>query len=81
MLEGKCLKCGAHYVGWALRFPRHQTCDKCGGALDITADGHIVSRGYSPFTAERYYINLPTDVPPPCVKPKRGRSQHKRSRS
>ncbi len=36
MFEGKCLKCGARYFGWALRNPKHQRCDKCGGKLQIT---------------------------------------------
>ena len=64
MLEGKCPKCGYHRVGWALRFPRHQTCSKCGIGLEITEDGRSVSTGYSPFTADKYSINLPTNVPP-----------------
>ena len=29
----------------------------------ITYDGRPVSIGYSPFTAEEYLINLPTNVP------------------
>ena len=63
MLEGKCPKCGYHCVGWALRFPRHQACPRCGIGLEIIEDGRSVSTGYSPFTAERYSINLPTNVP------------------
>jgi len=64
MLEGKCPKCGTCYFGWALRLPRHQTCPKCGVGLEITEDGHLVSKGYSPFTAERHLVNPPTNVPP-----------------
>ena len=64
MLEGKCPKCGSRYFGWALRLPRHQTCPKCGVGLDIIEDGRAVSTGYSPFTAERYLVNPPADVPP-----------------
>jgi len=30
--------------------------------LEITEDGRRVLAGYSPFTAERYSINPPTDV-------------------
>ncbi len=64
VLEGKCPKCGFHRMGWALRNPRHQTCHKCGVELEITEDGRRVLEGYSPFTAERYSINPPTDVSP-----------------
>ena len=63
MLEGKCPKCGYRYVGWALRFPRHQTCPKCGEGLEITEDGRRVDTGYSPFSAERYSIDIPDNVP------------------
>ena len=58
MLEGKCPKCGAQYYGWALRWPRHQTCGKCGVGLEITMDGKVFT-GYSPFTAEEYIIKPP----------------------
>lgn len=70
MLEGKCPKCGARYFGWALRFPRNQSCSRCGAGLEIIEDGHQVSRGYSPFTAKKYSINLPTNVPPAGDKKK-----------
>ena len=30
--------------------------------LEITEDGRKISVGYSPFTAENYYIDLPTDA-------------------
>ena len=72
MLEGKCPKCGAKYYGWALRHPRHQTCH-CGAALEITEDGRTF-KGYSPFTAEKYSINLPPNVPTPSDKTKDGSS-------
>ena len=64
MLEGKCPKCGTYRMGWALRFPRNQSCPKCGTGLEITEDSHWVTEGYSPFTAEKYSINSPTNVPP-----------------
>ena len=81
MLEGRCLKCGIHFVGWALLSPRNQTCPKCGAGLEITEDGNRVYRGYSPFTAERYLINPPTNVPPSHDKKKGSRppSEHHRS--
>ena len=43
--------------------PRNQACPKCGVGLEITEDGHSF-KGYSPFTAERYFIDLPDNVPP-----------------
>ena len=61
MLEGKCPKCGFYRIGWALRNPRHQTCPKCGVGLEIT-DGHTVSTGYSPFTAESSFVDTPPAV-------------------
>ena len=62
MLEGKCPKCGYHRIGWALKWPRNQACPKCGIGLDITRDGRRVFTGYSPFTAEKYIVNLPDNV-------------------
>ncbi len=70
MLEGKCPKCGAKYFGWALQWPRNQTCSKCGTGLEITEDG-MVFTGYSPFTAEEYNINPPTNVSHPEEKESR----------
>ena len=35
MFEGKCLGCGAHYVGWVLRNPKDRTCSQCGAELEI----------------------------------------------
>ena len=63
MLEGKCPKCGYQCFGWALRFPRHQLCPKCGVGLEITEDGRKVGTGYSPFTAERYHLDMPDNIP------------------
>ena len=71
MLEGKCPKCGAKYFGWALRWPRHQMCSKCGIGLEITQDGERFFTGYSPFTAEEYSINPPTNVSLPEEKESR----------
>jgi hypothetical protein len=64
MLEGKCPKCGYYCAGWALQFARHQTCPKCGVGLEIIKNGRRVGTGYSPFTAEKYSINLPDNVSP-----------------
>ena len=63
MLDGKCPKCGTRYFGWALRFPRHQTCPKCGVGLDIIEDGKQVSKGYSPFTAEKHSVDAGAGTP------------------
>jgi hypothetical protein len=64
MLEGKCLKCGYYCAGWALQSPRNQTCPRCGIGLEITEDGWSVSTGYSPFTADKYSIELRDNVSP-----------------
>ena len=77
MLEGKCLKCGTYRIGWALRIPRNQTCPKCGAGLDITYNGRPLSKGYSPFTAEKYVIDLPTNVPSSHDKEKESHRQTK----
>ena len=63
MLEGKCPKCGAYFVGWALRNPRHQSCPRCGIGLEITLNGRTV-QGYSPFAAEEYVIDVPDEAHP-----------------
>jgi len=62
MIEGKCLRCGASYFGWALQSPRNQSCPHCGAALKIYKNGKPVFEGYSPFTAEKYSLELPNDV-------------------
>ena len=78
MLEGKCSKCGTYRIGWSLLNPRNQTCPKCGAALEITEDGHKISSGYSPFTAERYFINTPANIPSSHDK-KKETKKHRRS--
>ena len=35
MFEGRCPKCKAHYVGWALSNPKNRMCDRCGAELEI----------------------------------------------
>ena len=62
MIEGICPKCGRCFVGWALRFPRNQMCSNCGAALQIYQDGKRISEGYSPFTAEKHTVNLPSNA-------------------
>ena len=63
MLEGSCPKCRTRHVGWALVFERHQACPLCGTGLDIYENGKLVSKGYSPFTAEKYVITPPALIP------------------
>ena len=65
MLEGKCPKCGTRRFGWALLNPRHQTCPKCGSGLEIRNGDRIISKGYSPFTANKYLLDKPSDVSHP----------------
>ncbi len=33
--QGKCQKCGELYYGWALKEPKHRTCELCGAPLKI----------------------------------------------
>jgi hypothetical protein len=68
MLEGRCPKCEVHYYGWALRFPRNQSCSTCGAALEIFEDGHKISEGYSPFKADKYSVKQPPGVQTPSDK-------------
>jgi len=70
MIAGKCPNCGALYFGWALLQPRNQSCPKCGVGLLITEDNKKTFRGYSPFTAEEYKINLPNRTVPEPEKTK-----------
>ena len=70
MLEGKCPKCGTHRIGWALRNARHQTCPKCGVGLEIRNGDRIISKGYSPFTADKYVLKPPRDIVHPKPKDK-----------
>lgn len=39
MLVGRCIKCGKHYIGWALQMPEHQVCPVCGSRLMIRNTG------------------------------------------
>jgi hypothetical protein len=64
VLEGKCQKCGYQCIGWALRFVRNQSCPKCGAGLEIREDGRRIKTGYSPFSAEKYSIDLPPNFSP-----------------
>jgi len=70
MIEGKCSNCGIHRYGWALLNPRYQACPKCGAGLEIFEDGHLISKGFSPFTAERFDVNPHSDTPSPHSKKK-----------
>ena len=81
MPEGRCPKCGYHCIGWGLREPRNQICPKCGVGLEITDAGGNVFKGYSPFTAEKYSINLPTKAPASQDKEKDIREQNKQRQS
>ena len=74
MLEGRCPKCGCCYTGWALRFPRNQSCSRCGAALEIFKDGKKIGEGYSPFTAEEYSTKVPPNVSTPSDVPEDGSS-------
>lgn len=76
MIEGKCPKCGFAVFGWALRFPRNQTCPKCGSALRVIEDGKVIS-GYSPFTAEPHTISPPPTAPVPQADDRTEDEQHK----
>ncbi|RLC60920.1 MAG: hypothetical protein DRI01_09350 [Chloroflexi bacterium] len=76
MLEGKCPKCGTRRIGWSLLNPRHQTCPKCGAGLEITEDGRRISIGYSPFTADKYFITPPAKVIHPQDKKKGKHEKH-----
>jgi len=60
--EGRCPNCGLRFHGWALRNPRHQACPKCGRGLDIKSSDGTISKGYSPFDAERHLLNPPGKV-------------------
>ena len=62
MLEGKCPKCGYRCIGWALRFPRHQTCPKCGTGLDVFEDGRKILTGPSLFDTNGEVINTSDQV-------------------
>ena len=68
VIVGRCPKCECWFLGERLRFLRNQSCSLCGSALEIFEDGKIISKGYSPFTAEKYHINVPPNVPTPSEK-------------
>jgi hypothetical protein len=68
MIEGKCSKCGTLRYGWALLNTRYQTCPKCGSGLDIYKDGHLISKGFSPFTAKRIDVEESKDTPSSQMK-------------
>jgi len=78
MLEGRCPKCGYRCYGWVLRFPRNQSCPKCGAALEIYEEGKRVSQGYSPFTADKYVIDLPAGSKPARDKARKGKEQERK---
>lgn len=61
MIQGRCPKCGAYYHGWSLLSPRHQSCARCGTALEIS-NGNTVFRGYSPFEDDGYSAENPADI-------------------
>jgi len=53
-------------------------CPKCGTGLELKEGGRKVATGFSPFTAEKYYVDLPSN---PRDKAKSGRKPNKRPRS
>ncbi|MFC1846610.1 hypothetical protein ACFLYS_00920 [Chloroflexota bacterium] len=65
MIEGKCSRCGTTRYGWALLNPRYQTCPTCGAGLEIFKDGVMVTKGFSPFTADRIDVKQQKDTPSP----------------
>ena len=77
MLEGRCPKCGYRCYGWFLRFPRNQSCPKCGTALEINEEGRLISKGHSPFKSEKYVIDLPPDAQPPKSRVRKGKEQER----
>ena len=77
ILEGKCQKCGYHSAGWALRFPRNQTCPRCGVGLEITDGTRRIVTGYSPFTADEYQIEQPSKTPAEHDKAKKSHKQER----
>lgn len=68
MIEGKCSKCDTQRYGWALLNPRYQTCPTCGCGLDIYKDGRLITKGFSPFTAERIDVVGHVDTPSPHIE-------------
>jgi hypothetical protein len=43
-------------------------CVLCNVGLEIFEDGKRISEGYSPFNAEKYSIDQPSNVPTPSDK-------------
>jgi hypothetical protein len=71
VLEGNCPKCGYHTVGWALKYPQHKTCPKCGVGLKIIKDGHGIIRSESLYRVKEHIIDvLNTPIPPSHGKKK-----------
>jgi hypothetical protein len=64
VFEGICPKCGIRHVGWALHFERYQFCTKCGTGLNIYEDGKLIGKGFSPFSAQKLIIDLPSKKVP-----------------
>jgi len=75
MLEGKCPKCGYKYVGWALRYPRHQTCTICGKGLDIFEYGHKIITGCSPLDEDEQEVIQGDQIPTSEKSKKNNRSK------
>lgn len=48
MIEGRCNKCGAQFYGWTLLNPQHQTCERCGGLLELNQEGQRIASGHQP---------------------------------
>ncbi|MFC1928230.1 hypothetical protein ACFLXK_01325 [Chloroflexota bacterium] len=46
-------------------------CANCGAAVEVfDEDGKKISEGYSPFTAEKYSVGQPNDIPASSDKTK-----------
>ena len=54
-------------------FPEISHAPKCGVALDIYEESKYVLEGYSPFTADKYVIDLSTNTQPPSEKVRKGK--------
>ncbi len=62
-MEGRCPKCGARYLGEALRMCQNQMCGYCGCGLEIRDEQGKTFTGYSPFKAAEYTINAQKKIP------------------
>ena len=76
MVEGKCPKCGAYRIGWALLNPKYQMCPNCGEGLVISIGGRPIAKGYSPFTAQEYIVDPSAKPPSPKDREKGSRQQN-----